>query len=452
MSSTRPTDSAGVAGDTAAFSPKTVSVHVNRNAERSLRQGQLWVFQEAVDRIRGEGAPGDVAVLYGANNKPMALGLYDPESPIRVRVLHHGLGVSIDAAWMRSAIEKAYAVRVAAFDATTTGYRVIHGPGDGMPGLVVDRYGDTLVMKLYSSAWLPWVDILTEALMSVTGASRLVLRLNRQLQDRPDLLQGRTEGSILAGPPLTGTFPFLENGVVFEVDPIRGQKTGFFLDQRENRERVEALAKGRRTLNVFSYTGGFSLYAARGGAGVVASVDASRPAMDALQRNVRLNHGDATIAATRFEDHCGDAFDVFAALHAEGARYGLVIVDPPSFAKRASEVDGALRAYRRLARLAIPLATADAVVVFASCSSRVNHDAFEEAIRAGALDAGMELEVFERAGHPVDHPIAYGELQYLKCLYARLKPVAHRRGERRPTMPPRPRKVPGERTRRSGSR
>lgn len=447
MSSTRPTDSAGSAGDTASFVPQTVSVHVNRSAERAVRQGQLWVFQEAVERVRGDGEAGDVAVLYGASNKPMALGLYDPESPIRVRVLHHGMGVSIDAAWMQASVERAYAKRVAVFDARTTGYRVIHGPGDGMPGLVVDRYANTLVIKLYSAAWLPWLDTLTDALMTTIGAKRLILRLNRQLQDRPEVLAGRYEGQILAGPPLTGTFPFLENGVVFEVDPIRGQKTGFFLDQRENRERVEALASGRRTLNVFSYTGGFSLYAARGGAGVVASVDASRTAMDAWKRNVALNTKDPAITATRFDDHCGDAFEVFAALQEAGARYELVIVDPPSFAKRASEVEGALRAYRRLARLAVPLATPDAIVVFASCSSRVNHEAFEAAICAGALDAGMELDIFERAGHPIDHPIAYGELQYLKCFYARLKPAPRRRATPAARQAPTP-----DRTRRSGSR
>lgn len=410
-----------------SFQPGRVSVHVNGATEKALRGGQLWLFQEGVTKIRGEGNPGDVAVIYGTKDKPFAIGLYDPASPIRVRILHVGLGVSIDAAWMQKRLREASERRLNWFEATTDGYRVIHGPGDGMPGLVVDRYGKTLVMKLYSAAWIPWLEVIRDALRDIFSPERIVLRLNRQLQDAPQLCLGYSEGQILFGPELKELLEFRENGVVFECEPILGQKTGFFLDQRENRERVERLAEGKRTLNVFSYTGGFSLYAARGGATEVVSVDASRPAMDALERNVKLN-SDPRIANAKYRNLCGDAFEIFEQLQKEGARFDLMIVDPPAFARKAAEIPGAVRAYRRLARLAAPLAAPEATVIFASCSSRVTAEQFRQTIQEGVNDAGYYYEVFGEEGHPWDHPIAYGELQYLKCLYGTLVPLKNARG------------------------
>lgn len=414
--------------------PGRVSVHVNLATERALRGGQLWLFQEGVTKVRGTGAPGDVAVLYGTKDRPFALGLYDPASPIRVRVLHVGASCTVDGEFFQKRVREASAQRLAWFQDDTNGYRVIHGPGDGLPGLVVDRYDQTLVLKLYSSAWIPWLPTIQQALVEVFSPQRVVLRLNRQLQDAPALCHGYTEGQILYGEALLAPLSFRENGVVFECDPVLGQKTGFFLDQRENRERVERLAAGKRTLNVFSYTGGFSLYAARGGAGRVVSVDASRPAMDALERNIALNAAEPAIARTEFVNHCGDAFEVFQQLQSTRETFGVVIVDPPAFARKAAEVEGALRAYRRLARLAVPLVDTDGVLVFASCSSRITPDAFRGAIEAGTNEAGFYLDVFGESGHPVDHPIANGELQYLKCLYATLRPLASRpKGARRPS-------------------
>lgn len=426
------TDSNAISG-TSTFTPERVAVHVNAATERALKRGQLWLFQEGVVRVRAEGKSGDIAVVYDTKNRPFALGIYDPTSPIRVRVLHVGVGVQIDAAWMTQKVVDAAMRRQAWFTDATDGYRIVHGPGDGLPGLVADRYADTVVIKLYSAAWIPWLSAIRDALVAQLQPERVVLRLNRQLQSAPELCDGYTEGDVIYGPPLQGVLAFRENGVVFECDPILGQKTGFFLDQRENRERVERLSKGKRVLNVFSYTGGFSLYAARGGATVVVSVDASRPAMDALERNVALNAADPRIAQARYRNLCGDAFEIFSALNAANERFDVLIVDPPSFARKAAEVDGALRAYRRLARLAAPLAAPEAVVVFASCSSRVTPEAFRQTIQEGVNEAGFYLEVFGEEGHPYDHPIASGELQYLKCLFATLSP--RRKSQARPARP-----------------
>lgn len=404
-----------------AFEPERIAVHVSRNAERAVRRGELWVFQEAVLRTRGEARAGDIAVLYDAKDKPFALGLWDPNSPLRIRVLSPTLGVQIDDAWVEAAVQRAVEARLAHFDAKeTNGYRLLHGPGDGMPGMVVDRYANTCVIKIYSEAWLAWLPVVARTLAQYEGFSCGILRLNRQLQARTKRLAPYREGLLLWGSEEVLTSQFRENGLRFEVDPRLGQKTGFFLDQRENRARVEAIAAGQDTLNVFCYTGGFSLYAARGGAPRVVSVDASQPAMDALARNVHLNKNDASVARARFDNRCVDAFVALEELAKTHRRFGLVIIDPPSFAKRNDEVETALSAYRRLARMAVPLVKEGGTLVFASCSSRIDEAQLEAALLEGAADAKRSLNIYERVGHPFDHPIARGELQYLKTLYARI--------------------------------
>lgn len=405
----------------ASFSPQRISLQIRRNAVRAIKRGELWVYQEAVTRVRGEGRPGDIAVLYDHEDKPFGLGLYDPNSPLRVQVLSPTLGVTIDAAWMRAAVRTAIEKRRELFDdATTNGYRVIHGPGDGLPGLVADRYADTIVIKCYSEAWLPWLPVIAETLRDVMGIRCGVLRLNRHLQSLGDKLAPYSEGKMLWGRAPALATGFIENGIHFEVDPRLGQKTGFFLDQRENRARVEALAAGQEVLNVFCYTGGFSLYAARGRAKQVVSIDASKLAMDALERNIALNRATVQKPSGGFLNICGDAFVEMENLQKAGRRFGMVIVDPPSFAKRNAEVDTALVAYRRLARLGASLLRHHGVLVFASCSSRITMEHLEDAMNEGAKQARVSLSVFDRVGHPADHPIADSELQYLKCIYARL--------------------------------
>lgn len=404
----------------APWAPARVSLHLSRAAARAVARGERFVYQEAVLRTRGDGAAGDLAILYGPNDKPFAIGLYDPDAALRVRVLTTTLGEAIDASWLHARIHEAVAAR--RFDlSTTNGFRLLHGIGEGLPGLVIDRYDATCVIKVYSAAWLPWLPEVHGALVAAVPELRAVLlRLNRQLQAQGEAIAPWHEGQLLYGDePSLGT-RFVENGIVFEVEPREGQKTGFFLDQRENRARVGEISAGKRVLNVFCYTGGFSLYTARGGAKEVVSIDASKLAMDALARNFALNASQLP-PRLKTEHLTGDAFALMRELHDAGRRFDVVIVDPPSFAKRSAEVEAARAAYRRLAVLGAGLVAPGGTLVFASCSSRITTAMLEEELLAGAAQARKRLTITAREGHPADHPITLEGQQYLGCLYARVE-------------------------------
>ena len=395
-------------------------MRVTAAAQRALKQGHPWLFDRAVTGQSGEGRPGDLAVIFDERRRFLAIGLYDPSSPIRVRVLQHGSPQTIDAGWLRERLLKALAHRAGLLASGTTGYRVVHGENDGLPGLVIDRYADTLVVKLYTAAWVPWLADVRTALEDVQPGTRIVLRLSRHVQtDRPTApLCGLTSGTVLSGTPLTGPVRFVENGLQFESDVLHGQKTGFFLDQRDNRERVGDLSRGKRTLDVFACSGGFSLYAARGGAPEVLSVDVSAGALAAAERHFALNRHLPAVAAARHEVRVGDAFAALAELRDRRRRFDLVIVDPPSFAKRSGEIDRALAAYSRLTALALGVLEPGGTLVMASCSSRVTTGAFFDTVTRVAAQAGRPLTEIMRTGHAVDHPVGFAEGEYLKCLFA----------------------------------
>ncbi len=417
-------------------SDRRLALRVTPEAQRALRQGHPWLFDRAIVSQSAAGQPGDLAVVFDDRRRFLAIGLYDPASPIRVRVLQHGAPAAIDAAFFAGRLAAA-AQRRAVFAAgngglgqetgpsqggaaatDTTGYRLVHGEGDGLPGLVVDRYDRVLVVKLYSAAWLPHLTAVLEGLAGIAPADWIVLRLSRAMQREPATLYGLRDGATLAGVPVTNPVIFRENGLLFEADVLHGQKTGFFLDQRENRARVEGLAAGRETLNVFAYTGGFSLYAARGGAPAVVSLDISAPALAAAQRNFELNHALPAVAAARHELLAVDAFAGLARLAEDGRRFDLVVVDPPAFAKQQAEIPAALRSYQRLAGLALGVLRPGGTLVIASCSSRVSAGDFFAAVRRGAARAGRTLREFAHTSHPIDHPVNLAEGAYLKCMYA----------------------------------
>ena len=220
------------------------------------------------------------------------------------------------------------------------------------------------------------------------------------------------------GEPLDAPVLFQENGLRFAADVIHGHKTGFFFDQRDNRAQVRARSAGRRGLDVFAYSGGFSVYAAAGGAAAITSLDMSEPALEAARANFALNQDDPRVRAARHHTLAGDAFESLEQMHAAGQSFDMVIVDPPSFAKSAAEVDRALAAYDRLTQLALGVLEADGVFVMASCSSRVSPERFYDTVSRAARDAGRTLADVQRLGHALDHPIRFPEGEYLKCLFA----------------------------------
>ena len=404
------------------FSPRRIALRVTPDAQAALRHGHPWLFAGSIVAQNDAGVvpqAGDLAVIFDDYRRFLAIGLYDPASPIRVRVLQHRHPVVIDAAFFAGRVQAALTRRAALLaDPLTTGLRLLHGESDGLPGVVVDRYHDVQVLKLYSAAWVPHLPVLLEVLAAAAPAARMVLRLSRAVQAQAEALGGLADGVTLVGEPPQGPVVFLENGLRFEADVLHGQKTGFFLDQRDNRARVGELAQGRSTLNVFAYTGGFSLYAARGAAPAVISVDIAAPAMAAAARNFALNLALPAVAAAQHTLLVEDAFVALRRLANEGRRFGLVVVDPPAFAKQQSEISAALQAYTRLAALAARVTEPGGLLVMASCSSRVAAEAFFGAVRRGALQVGTRLQEFDHTGHPLDHPVSFAEGAYLKCLYA----------------------------------
>lgn len=391
-------------------------LRVTGTAESVLRSGHPWLFADSIQGANRDGAMGDIAAVYDRNDCFLAVGLFDPESPLRLRVLNAGKPVRIDRAWWQSRLRTAIARRQGVFDDRTTGYRWIHGESDGWPGLVLDRYDTTLVLKLYTAAWLPhWSEILS-VIREELNPERLVLRLSRNIQETARRSFGFAEGQICFGPPLSGPVTFLETGLRFEADVVRGQKTGFFLDQRENRRKVEALAAGRDVLNVFSFSGGFSLYSARGGARSVLDVDMSPHALAAADRNFALNQALPAVGTCRYESVQADAFKW---LEAAAAEFDLAVLDPPSLARRKSERLGALRAYQRLLKHTIRLIRPGGLLLASSCSAHISREEFFKLAREAACVTGRAFTELATTLHPPDHPASFAESEYLKAIYLR---------------------------------
>jgi 23S rRNA (cytosine1962-C5)-methyltransferase len=398
-----------------------IAIRLHHPAERAVREGHPWVFESGIRMQRHEGRAGDLAVLFDHNNDFLAIGLYDPDSAIRVRVLHHGSPAVIDRDWFAASLRSAYERRAPIMETDTTGFRMVHGENDGLPGLIVDRYDNSLVVKLYTAAWFPWLNDVLAGLDALLPAERVVLRLGRSVQ-RVAAASGidLQDGQLLHGEPLDGPVLFRENGLTFEADLVQGQKTGFFLDQRDNRRMLERFCEDRTVLNVFAYTGGFSVYAARGGARSVTSLDASAPALAAAERNFLHNAAVPEIAAARHRVLIGDAFELLPTVRRGGEEFDVVVLDPPSFAKSQAEVDRALHSYARIIRMGMNLLARDGLLVAASCSSRVSADQFRSIVERTARDARRPLEVLQQTGHALDHPVGFPEGEYLKCIFARL--------------------------------
>ncbi len=400
---------------------KNISVRVKGAAERALRQGHPWVFEDAILRQSHLGNAGDLAVIYDREkNNFLAVGLYDPLSPIRIKVLQALQPRRIDRAFFAEKLKAAQAKREALINQGTTGYRLVYGESDGFPALIIDRYGDTLVLKLYTSAWLPHLQALIGALEDDIVFDNLVLRLSRALQsDRLNVatLYGLEDGQQLIGAGADEPVAFVENGLLFQADVRKGHKTGFFFDQRDNRQKVRELAKGRRVLDVFAYTGGFSVYALAGGARTITALDLSEPALETLKVNVERNGYEAKLVDVM----AGDAFSGLMQLIQARRKFNMVILDPPAFANSRASMRNAVMAYRRLVEMALRLLAKDGLLMMASCSSRIRADMFFELVERSAAVADFKLDVISKTGHALDHPVGFPEAAYLKALFARVK-------------------------------
>ncbi|MDB6034659.1 MAG: SAM-dependent methyltransferase containing domain [Verrucomicrobiales bacterium] len=398
----------------------TLRVHVTPTADWKLRSGHPWLYSDSIQKQSRSAEAGELAVVYDRHDNFLAIGLFDPASPLRVRVLHRGKPTVITEDWWLAHFREPIQRRAGLFGADTTGYRYINGESDGWPGFVLDRYGSTLVLKLYSAIWFRRLAEIQQQIQAELNPERLVLRLSRNTQDVARAGFKLSDGQILLGPPIKAAVEFLENDLTFEADVLRGQKTGFFLDQRENRAAVGALAKGRDVLNCFSFSGGFSLYAARSGAKSVTDLDISAHALESSRRNFGLNQRIREVAQCRHDLIQADTFKWM--LQNPESRFDLVVLDPPSLAKRENERDGAIQAYGNLAAQGIHRLRPGGILVASSCSAHVSAPEFWEMVRTAARNSRRLFAELQTTTHPADHPATFPEAHYLKTIFLRFEP------------------------------
>lgn len=381
--------------------------------EKSLKRRHPWVFSGAVAKIQGTPGAGDTVEVRSADSAFLALAAYSPESQIVARVWDWRER-PIDDAFFQERVSRAVAQRGEIPDgAATDAYRLLHGESDGLPGVVADRYGDTVVLQLTSAGAERWREAIAGALLEATGASRV--------WERSDAEVRTLEGLAPATGPVRGAreptrIVVSERDIRFEVDLERGHKTGFYLDQRENRLRLRELARGRDVLDGFCYTGGFALNAAKGGALSVFALDSSAEALALAKANERLNG----LAGVDWVG--GDVFQMLRHLRDGRRQFDLVVLDPPKFAPTAAHAAKAARAYKDINLLAFKLLRPAGLLMTFSCSGGISADLFQKIIAGAALDAGVEAQITERLGAGPDHPVAlnFPEGEYLKGLLCRI--------------------------------
>jgi 23S rRNA (cytosine1962-C5)-methyltransferase len=396
---------------------KVISVKLRPKAERMVKKRHPWVFEDSITKQNTEGKSGDVVVIYDTKkNKFLACGLFDPNSPIRIKLLQFGKPAKLDSDFFKNRIDTIFAKRDALLLTDTNSYRFVYGEADGLPGLIADVYADVLVVKIYSAIWFPYLKDILPHLLAKSNCKTIVLRLSRNVQKSKENISLK-DGQVIYGDLANNVVVFKEHGVHFSANVIYGHKTGYFLDHRENRKRVGALSKDKTVLDVFSYAGGFSVHALANGAKEVTSLDISAQALEMAVQNGKLNEYSGT--------HKTMAVDAFIGLHdliKQGKSFDLVVIDPPSFAKSAKEIDKAKHSYSRLARLGTSLTKKGGLLVLASCSSRVDADTFFDICEAEIQNGSRSFKVIDNTYHDTDHPIinSFPEGAYLKCGYYKL--------------------------------
>lgn len=397
------------------YQPKRLAVKLSAKGEQYVLKGHPWIFSNSILKINKDPETGDLAVIFRkSGNKFIGIGLYDQESDIRIKILYSGSeSKQIDADFFKEQIQKAYAKRHSLLDTDTNSYRLIFGESDGFPGLIADVYDKVLVVKLYSGIWLPYLSDFLGSLIQITESKTVVLRLSRKLQksDQHNL----RDGMVLYGELKDEIIIFREHGIRFSANVIKGHKTGYFLDHRDNRRVVGELSRGKTVLDVFSYAGGFSVHALANGAKEVTSVDISAQALEVAKFNASLNPHEGI-----HQILIGDAFEILNQMINQKIRFDLVVIDPPSFAKQQSEVNLAKKKYAQLAELGAQLTKANGILVLASCSSRVSKDVFAETSLKGISKTGRTYKIIKTTTHDVDHPIGFPEAAYLKSIYLQL--------------------------------
>ena len=386
------------------------SLLLKKGREKALKRRHPWIFSGAVEKASGK--PGDTLEVRDAAGKVLALAAYSPKSQIRARVWTFDPAEAVDAGFFSGRIQKALALREALPAAKhTNALRLVNGESDGLPGLVVDRYADVLVAQFLAAGVEHWRDPILDSLTELSGCEAIFERSDAEVR-KLEGLEPRV--GFARGNRNATRCPIIEYGLNFRVDVEQGQKTGFFLDQRENRQRVRALAAGREVLDGFSYTGGFSVAALAGGAKRVTGIESSAPALEVAKENLSANPLDGS----RVEFVQADVFSKLRELRDRNAKFDLIVLDPPKFAPSAAQVKKAARAYKDINLWALKLLAPGGLLATFSCSGGVSAELFQSIVAGAALDAGGEVKIIERFGAAADHPVAieFPEGEYLKGL------------------------------------
>lgn len=389
------------------MTPATVTLKPNR--ERPVENGNPWVFSGAVARIAGYSTAGQPCEIVAADGRFLAAGYVNRDSRITCRVLSRER-VAMDESLIRDRIARSFDRRAGILDDDTTACRLVNSEGDFLPGLIVDTYGDGVVVQILTSG----MERFREAVIGTISE----LRQPAFIAERSDVAARADEGlpqtsGVLAG-VVDGPVEIREHGLRFLVDVRHGQKTGFFLDQRDSRFLIRRYARNKRVANLFAYTGGFSVAAAAAGAAEVLSVDSSGPALDLARRNMELNAPETPAGY--------DKADVFAWLGEHDEQWDIIVLDPPAFATKKSAVERAARGYKDLNLRALKRLAPGGLLFTYSCSHHIDPTLFRQIVYAAAADAGVDAQVIAQTGHPADHPfnICHIEGEYLKGLVLRL--------------------------------
>lgn len=390
-----------------------LAAKLTNKAEQIVRRGHPWVFSDSIVKLSPDGDAGDLVILFSQRrNEVFAIGLYDPDSAVQIKIIHLGGSARIDSEFFKDKVEQAYHLREPLLQTDTDAYRLLFGENDGFPGLICDVYAKVGVIKVYSVIWMPYMEMIIDHIMEVAGLETIVLRQSRNLQK---LELPYTEGDVVRGELKNPEVLFREYGIQFVANVLDGHKTGFFLDHRSNRREIGLLAKDKTVLDVFAYAGGFSVHALVGGALEVTSLDISEQALELAQQNAELNpHPGNYIRLV------GEAFQTLRKLVQQGKKYDIVVIDPPSFAKSEKEKETALKKYTELTELGTSLTIKEGILVLASCSSRISEEEFRDAHREAFRNLRTRYTVEKVSGHDVDHPVTFEEGAYLNTVYYRI--------------------------------
>jgi len=381
--------------------------------EKSLKRRHPWVFSGAVAKVQGNPGPGETIGLWSATGEFLAVAAYSPASQIVARVWDWKER-AIDRAFFDEHIKRAVEQRRTLLqDTDTDAVRLVHGESDGLPGVVADRYGDTVVLQRSSTGADRWRAEIADALLEASGAGRIWERSDADVRQLEGLAPVT---AALRGAREPTRITVTENGLKFGVDLEHGHKTGFYLDQRDNRRRVRELARGREVLDGFCYSGGFALNAAAGGAKSVTAVDSSAEALALARGNAEMNG----LAQAEWLE--GDVFQMLRRFRDQARSFDLIVLDPPKFAPTAAHAEKAARAYKDINLLAFKLLRPGGLLATFSCSGGVGADLFQKIVAGSALDAGVQAQIIERLGPGADHPVAlnFPEGDYLKGLLCRV--------------------------------